>query len=55
MAVQAAGLEQPAVHFHNRKGQCCGSRDFRDATQSILGSLCSAALPVDWGPVGALV
>lgn len=40
----AVGLEQPAAHFHNRKGQCCGSRDFRDATQSILGDLCALLL-----------
>lgn len=35
------GLEQPAVHFHNRKGQCCGSRGsrgFRDANTILSGS-----------------
>lgn len=33
----AVGLEQPAAHFHNRKGQCCGSRGFRDANKIHSG------------------
>lgn len=38
------GLEQPAVHFHNRKGQCCGSGGFGDANTILSGS--SPALPL---------
>lgn len=53
----AEGLEQPAVHFHNRKGQCCGSRGFRDANKIHSGSLllsCST-VPVYWTPFTATV
>lgn len=45
------GLEQPAVHFHNRKGQCCGSRGLKPLTQAFLG----APLPVDWTPLTAVM
>lgn len=44
----AAGLEQPAAHFHNGKGQCCGFRGFRDANTIHSGSSpvrCSTCAP----------
>lgn len=58
----AVGLEQPAQHFHNRKGQCCGSRGFRDvntihsgSSELGLGSTCRLLQPRPAASVSACI